>query len=288
MAKNMKKYGGYWTENKLGMLRGYLNAYTLALKDRFKLMYIDAFAGTGMVELEDRNSDTQKFIAGSALIAAKTGNKPFDKLIFIERSKKRCQDLEKLRDRYQSRAIKVENTDANIYLQEFCRNWNEIHSNWRGVLFLDPFSTQMEWKTVEAVASTRALDTWILVPISALIRMLPDDKKPEDVDQTWAEKLTNVFGDESWKTLYHLDPQMNFITSEPTYGRYPGAELIRIAYKQKLRGAFGNRLLEQTRLFTNTKKSPLFEFIFCAGSDTNKAIGLSHKIASHIIGKKGA
>ena len=40
--------GGKWTIDKLDILERYLDAYTTALKNQpFKLMYIDAFAGTG-------------------------------------------------------------------------------------------------------------------------------------------------------------------------------------------------------------------------------------------------
>ena len=36
-------------------------------------------------------------------------------------------------------------------------------SQWRGVLFLDPFATQVKWSTIERIAGFNALDTWILV-----------------------------------------------------------------------------------------------------------------------------
>ena len=41
-------FGGRWTEEKLEILRKYLQAYNTALKNQpFKRVYIDAFAGTG-------------------------------------------------------------------------------------------------------------------------------------------------------------------------------------------------------------------------------------------------
>lgn len=42
------RFGGDWTEEKLKILEDYLNFYLTALKhQKFYLMYIDAFAGTG-------------------------------------------------------------------------------------------------------------------------------------------------------------------------------------------------------------------------------------------------
>jgi len=43
-------FGGPWTQHKLKILELYLDAYTTALKNQpFKLVYIDAFAGTGHI-----------------------------------------------------------------------------------------------------------------------------------------------------------------------------------------------------------------------------------------------
>ena len=56
-------FGGHWTAEKLGILEHYLNAYTTALKSKpFKLIYIDAFAGTGLVEFQD--GDISQFFSG--------------------------------------------------------------------------------------------------------------------------------------------------------------------------------------------------------------------------------
>ena len=43
------KFGGTWTMMKLSVLRKYLEAYANVFKyqDYFKLIYIDAFAGSG-------------------------------------------------------------------------------------------------------------------------------------------------------------------------------------------------------------------------------------------------
>ena len=41
-------FGGPWTNDKLEILRRYLDAYTTALKNQpFNLIYVDAFAGGG-------------------------------------------------------------------------------------------------------------------------------------------------------------------------------------------------------------------------------------------------
>ena len=164
------RYGGRWTIEKLNILEKYLNTYTTALKNQqFKLMYIDAFAGTGHVEFRYNDQDTENFIRGSAIRAVSIDNKPFDKLIFVEKEQRRCSELENLRKEHPRRDIQIENSDANEFLRNLQQNWKQ----WRGVLFLDPFATEVEWSTIETIASFKALDTWILFPVSAIARMLP-------------------------------------------------------------------------------------------------------------------
>ena len=177
-GKNSKavKFGGSWTEAKLNMLECYFQAYTTALKKQeFKLMYIDAFAGSGKITLSDR--DARGFIHGSAIRAIKIDNKPFDKLIFVEIDPNRCNELENLRKEHPERNIEVINSEANKFLSKLNEDW----CRWRGVLFLDPFGAEVEWSTIEKIASFEALDTWILFPLSAIARMLPLLKMPDDI-----------------------------------------------------------------------------------------------------------
>lgn len=49
-----QKFGGNWTEEKLNIFTSYLDAYLIALQNqKFKKIYIDAFAGTGEIETSD-------------------------------------------------------------------------------------------------------------------------------------------------------------------------------------------------------------------------------------------
>ena len=66
-------FGGDWTQEKLGILELYLDAYTTALKNKpFHLVYVDAFAGTGRIMrdsgpgYETDEGDSRSFIMGSA------------------------------------------------------------------------------------------------------------------------------------------------------------------------------------------------------------------------------
>ena len=270
-------YGGPWTLKKLQILKAYLDAYTTALKNQnFQLVYIDAFAGTGAVNLPEQDPDAREFHDGSAAIALEVQDKPFDRLVFVEQDPARCEELAKLHDAHLGRDIRIENTEANQYLYSLQEDWRR----WRGVLFLDPFATQVEWSTLKEIAALQALDTWILFPVSAIARMLPKSKRPDDISDQWARKLTSVFGDEGWRELYREALQPNlFGTVE--HERDPGVDGLLGIYKTKLAGLFGDQFLKQSRSLRNSKNSPLFEFLFCVGNP--KGTATAKRIARHIL-----
>ena len=269
-------FGGRWTQQKLAILERYLDAYTTALRAQpFELWYIDAFAGTGRVELPAQDqSEIRQFVSGSAERAIEIDNKSFDKLIFVEQDAERYAELANLKEKHSHKDIEIENDDANMYLTSLGQDWRGR----RGVLFLDPFATQVKWATLERVASYKALDTWILFPVSAISRMLPKQRRPDEIDERWVSRLTTVFGDQSWRNLYRRRAQSDLFIEE-AYERDTGVEGLRDIYKDKLSGLFGERFLPRSRTFKNSRNSALFEFLFCAGHPAGA------KIAKDIAGQ---
>ena len=268
-------FGGPWTQAKLEILARYLDAYTTALKNQpFKLVYIDAFAGAGHIESRDR--DAISFLQGSTVRAINVRDKPFDELIFVDKDAAQCAELERLRDEHPGRNISIEHSEANDFLRNLRRDWRA----WRGVLFLDPFATEVKWSTVRAIANLNALDTWILFPVSAIARMLPTSRTPDDISPRWASRLTSVFGDQSWRELYRESPQ-RVLFGDPGSVREKGVNGLLEIYKGNLKKEFGDRFLSKSRSLTNSTGSPLFEFLFCVGHPNG--IGPAGRIARHIL-----
>ena len=277
IAEPRDSYGGEWTLEKLQILEMYLNAYTTALKNKpFGLTYIDAFAGTGRINLMKDSQDAKTFIHGSAPQAINISNRPFDKLIFIEKDNGRYSELQELRQDHPDRDIVVKNANANSCLQKLQMDWR----NWRGVLFLDPFATEVEWSTIEKIAGFNALDTWLLFPTSAVSRILPLSKRPEDIDPGWVSCLNKIYGNESWRGLYKENPQGELFGNRG-HSRDSGVDGLLSIYKQNLEGLFGKRFLQNSRTLRTSTGSPLFEFIFCAGNLYGADI--AKRIAGYII-----
>ncbi len=279
MTTDSSQFGGKWTKEKLKILENYLDSYTTALKNQsFDLVYIDAFAGDGFINtVSDAESDTKEFLEGSVLRALKINDKPFDQLVLIEKNPHRIERLETLVEEYSNhRDVKIEQADANDYLS----TCGKFLRGKRGVLFLDPFSTEVSWQTLEKIAGYESLDTWLLFPVSAISRMLPREKRPDEISENLVECLNKVYGDESWRELYTESPQQTLF-GEPGYERNPGIDgLVRI-YKEKLRSLLGRRFLEKHRDLKNSKNSTLFAFMFFVGNQ--KGISLAGKIANHIL-----
>lgn len=158
-----QKFGGNWTEDKLNIFTSYLDAYLVALQNqKFKKIYIDAFAGTGEIE----TSDGKQYLVGSAKRAL-AASKKFDRYFFIEGDEKKAAELRKMVNTefpHLTRIVTVYCGDANEKLAQIICDVDWRYN--RGLLFLDPYATQVNWTTLETVAKTKSIDVWYLFPFS--------------------------------------------------------------------------------------------------------------------------
>ncbi len=275
-------FGGPWTQEKLEILSKYLDAYTTALKDQpFQLIYVDAFAGAGSYQVglnyAEDYGDFQELHDGSPRIALGILDKPFDRLLFIEKDPDRCAALENLQASFPDRSIEIRNEDANDALPDFC---DKLGSRHRAVVFLDPFATQVSWATVERLARTEKIDCWILFPLMAIERMLPTSKEPSEA---LASQLDRIFGGrEHWEDFYNESPQQQFpmFADGPLQERKRGSDQIAVRYRKRLEAVFA-RVAPTRREFRNSKNSPMFELFFAASNRAGAPIAV--RMADHIL-----
>ena len=266
-------WGGGWTLEKLNILSAYLDAYTTALKDQpFHLTYVDAFAGSGSIELE-HDDDRSAFLQGSVWRALEVTDRPFDSLLFIEKDRKNVAALETEMSGHSSR-VTIAEGDANDELPRYCKRMGRFE---RAVVFLDPFALQVDWTTVEMLARTKKCDAWILFPVGAIRRMLPRAGQPRP---QWQEHLNRVFGDESWRSFYHTSPQQRMFGEPPLEESESGVEQIVENYRARLQTVFAE-VAPTRRTLLNSKSTPLFEFMFAAGNPRGAKIAI--RIANYIL-----
>ncbi len=283
-----QKFGGNWTEEKLNIFTSYLDAYLIALQNqKFKKIYIDAFAGTGEIE----TSDGEQYLVGSAKRAL-SADKKFDHYFFIEGDEKKAAELREMVNTefpHLTRIVTVYCGDANDKLSQIIRDVNWRYN--RGLLFLDPYATQVNWTTLELVAKTKSIDVWYLFPFSALNRMLPKNGQYE----TWEGCIDRLLGNSDWQTeFYKEDPQMSIFDLFPdsTISESESRK-IKDANPEHIKDYILSRLetvfpcvSKHPRIFKNSKNSPMFLFCFAISNESEAAQKLALRIANHILRNK--
>lgn len=277
MGKQTKKsgshFGGHWTQEKLTIINDYLNFYVTALsKQRVKLVYIDAFAGSGKTVLPDGTE-----IDGSAILSL---NYNFDEYYFFEIDRERKEELEQIvQKRFPNKVNKVHiiNDNCNNRLGEVLSNLTVYQ---RGVMFLDPYALELDWSILDAASKTGILDIWYLFPVNALTRNLPMDKQ---YTTATSAKIDTILGTHDWeKALYEEDPQLTFFGTTD-YRRVDFDRLV--SYITNRISSIFSYVSPKSRILKNSKNSPLFILYFIMTNSSPKAIGLGSKVVNQIFYK---
>lgn len=271
-------FGGDWTGDKLKRLRGYLEAYMAIFKNQpwAQTVYVDAFAGTGTIsvksssalpsQLDSDESSVEAFMDGSARVALSI-EPPFNKYLFIERSAKKVKELEGLKVEVPDKAdrIQIVQADANAYLINWSKSLNQKS---RAVVFLDPYGMQVEWQLLEAIAKTRHIDLWLLVPIGmGANRLMTQSGLPQ---QEWQDRLTTFFGTDEWKDrFYRPTQQLDLFGEGPTQEKIADYDKLAEYFVERLRSIFGNENVAPHPLTQrNSRNSPMFLLCFASNNKT--------------------
>lgn len=290
---SQQNFGGPWTEQKLKCIKDYLGAYSTALKKQpFKRFYIDAFAGTGYRTLETANpegqlrletvaQDEQEIFKGSAQIALDV-EPPFDEYIFVEKDPSKHAELDYLRHDYPDKLITPVNKDANEFIREYCKSWPWDR---RAVLFLDPFGLEVDWASIACIAETKAIDLWLLFPLAAVMRMLPNDS---DISEAWRQKLTRFFGEDAWYERFYANTdtatggQMSLLGTEEAMVKTADYQAITDYFVERLKTVFpAEGVVETPMILYNSLRRPIFLLCFAA-SNLNGA-KIARRIAESTI-----
>jgi len=289
-------FGGKWTGRKLECLRKYLNAYmAIMAKQRFRVAYIDAFAGSGYWS-EKRDDDPAQLALpeltapdsigyqdGSARIALQI-EPPFDKYLLVETSGLRARQLDALGVDFPDKAadIQVIHSEANGYLLDLCQNrrW----SGHRAVLFLDPYGMQVDWATVEAIARTKAIDMWYLFPLGVAVnRLLRCDAA---IGSSVRARLDRLFGTDAWfDTFYEVQERLTLEGPEVYMVKTGTFDSISAFINGRLAEVF-RRVAEHPLALCNSKNVPIYLLCFAAANERGAATAV--KIAQDVMFKEMA
>ncbi len=286
-------FGGEWTREKLERLEKYLKAYLVIFNKNqqakyFVTNYVDAFAGTGYQTFDSAFKDqismlpelgqaeNQDFLKGSACIALDL-EPSFHKYVFIEKDLQRIKDLEKLKNDYANRSIKILKGDANIELSKWCdiTNWEKN----RAVVFLDPYGMQVEWSLIEKIAGTKGIDLWILFPLGVAVnRLLTKSGPPQE---SWARRLTLIFGTEDWQeAFYPKKKKLTLWGEEEEQSKEATIERISEFFVERLKSIFPG-VANNPLPLRNSTNNPLYLLCFAASNPVGTKTAV--KIAQNIL-----
>ena len=291
------KFGGDWTDIKLGKLEKYLRAYRTIFSGNerarhFKTWYVDAFAGTGSRTIAGasdseneplfddvyEDAEIKGYRDGSARIALGLQD-PFHKYLFIDKARGRLSELKKMiQSDHPALAprCEFEQGDANGVLKTWClrRDWTKE----RAVVFLDPYGMQVEWTTVQALAATKGIDLWYLFPLGVgVARLLKRDGK---LDESWQKSLDSVFGTRDWQNrFYETKVSEGLFGSLETVERDAPAEKIQAFIQERLKSCFAG--VAEGLFLRNSKSSPLYLLCFAASNERGAKTAI--KIAKEIL-----
>lgn len=244
---------GFWTKEKLDLLRRYLDAFTTASKSQKEILYLDLFAG--QAENYDRISGDP--ISGSARIALEVDDPKFTRLRFFELEPHAGELESRLLTDFPGRDVKVHPGDCNSMITEALAEIGRF--NWApSFAFIDPNGPHVHWATLDALAQFKKpgstkIELWTLFPHGMFTRLLPvsGEVRPEDVNV-----LTLMFGTEEWRFIY--DARLNGSIT-PARAREEYVNLFRwrletiLAYKR-------THALE----LMNERGRPLYDMIFAS------------------------
>ena len=280
VPKVEQRFGGDWTIEKLDAIERYCDGYTTALKsapsaDRpFRLHFIDAFAGTGYVDIKSGEQAGER-VRGSALRALSVDNRPFDQVDLIELDRAKAENLGRLVADHQDR-VRITIGDANEKVVDICR---ALGRGDRAIVLFDPTTTDLNWSTVEAVAKTGRCDVWILFPLGDVRRDLARTERPTK-DSADGRRLTRVLGTDVWFDRYAISTgseqaeqaslDIDLATPIPMGGEHwaspEGTDWILDLYRESVARIFPDELV-LSRELTNSRNSPMFSLFFgCANS----------------------
>lgn len=270
MAMQGHSFGGAWTEIKLDVLDEYLTAYTTALKGKFNLLYIDAFAGSGKFTPKDGVERD-----GSALRALKNGK--FDAYVFFEEDPSRAESLRSICDgEYPNLKSTVVCGDANQLMAEFIRRFPA--KDWRYVVFLDPYGMTVDWSTLKTLSEARVADVWYLFPISGLCRNAP--RKLSCTDKSKEDSLDRILGTPDWRDAFYVEAAQKDLFGDPEIIRDKDIRDLERFVEDRLSSLFP---LVQPPIRLPKSGSQLYSLFFAISSPSKTAQHLAKRITGHII-----
>jgi len=198
-----------WTPLKLVLLNYALDTCTIIIRKKsfFKQRYcVDLFAGSSI----NRIKDSEDFLIGSPLISSLNYGNDFTKMFFCENKPEFFNSLEKRLASLSMENIVILGEDCNILLDKIMEIVNK--PNVYSFFFIDPYNNEFCWESMKKVLRVTnkgivGRDILFTFMTSEIMRAVGLAKSGRGE----GTKLTQFFGDESWKKISEEDYVNNLV-----------------------------------------------------------------------------
>lgn len=284
---SVQKFGGSHTVTKLDVVQKYLNAYVTVMKNNALIThYVDGFAGSGSSEAKKSfNNDPLLFeiddIVQGSVSRALQVDPPFDKYMFIDNDKENIKSLEEIKANHEHNdKIIIKPGDANKNLLQVAEYLNS-NNMYRAVVFLDPFGLSVKWETIIALAETKKVDLWYLVPVLAMSRQIKDNGE----FLTSANKIDALWGSQDWRSKAVVQSSVAsdlFGSVDMSYEKTAKAEQFANMFQEHLKTIFKGGVADK-HLRLGRGNLHEFSLMFACANPYQAAYRPALRIANHLI-----
>ncbi|MEP0823325.1 MAG: three-Cys-motif partner protein TcmP [Ignavibacterium sp.] len=238
---------GPWVLQKYGPLLKYLEMFSTGMKGKWeKRAYVDLYSGPGVVRIRN----TGRLLRGSPLLALGVED-TFDKYVFCEEDEESFHALsQRIKRDFNHCDVALINGDCNERIDEIISAIPPYSQTQRvlSFCFADPFSLELQFKTIEHLAS-RFVDFLVLLAL--------DMDANRNIANYMSKRNTKVnlfLGDHSWR-----DKWIAYSRTDDSFQRFLAREfenqMLKLGYERALSG-------NTIRVTTNDRNLPLYHLAF--------------------------
>jgi three-Cys-motif partner protein len=194
---------GPWTEDKFDLIRLYCQIFSASMKNKWKRVYVDLYAGSGLCRIKNRS----QVLLGSPLIALSVDS-PFDRYIFCENNPERFAALkERVEKNYPKQNPHLVPGRFEDHIDQIC---SMIPSRSLALCFVDPFDCDFDIENLKTISRcAHGVDFLCLLALQMdAKRNVPHYMQPDS-------KIDRMIGNTTWRARWNNHEDFaKFLASE--------------------------------------------------------------------------
>ena len=241
-------------EDKYRTLFNYMELFSTGMKNKFKRVYVDLYAGSGCVRIEG----DEKIFKGSALLSMSV-KQPFDNYIFCEENRECVTALKKRIDTYYSSLnTTIIEGDCNNSIDSIIGNIPKStkEQNVLTLCIVDPDSLDVHFESLKKLANVTRIDFIVLLAL-----MMDANRNESNYMRPESLKVESFLERKDWRSRW-----MEYRERDNSFPRYLTSEfedqMMSIGYK------FFPEATPKKEIRSKEKNLPLYHLAFFSKSET--------------------